>query len=284
MLLFGQDFNKNKRIYMQVKVTGLLDGKKGLITGVANNLSISWAIAQMAKEHGANLAFTYQGEVLEKRVIPLAEEIKCDFVVPCDVTDAESLDNLFKIIEQKWGKLDFLVHSIAFSDRNELQGRYIDTSLSNFLNTMNISCYSLIALAKRAEPLMQDGGSILTLTYYGSQKVVRNYNVMGPAKAALESSVKYLATDMGSNNIRVNAISAGPIKTLASSGINDFKTMLALHEAASPLRRNTSQRDVAGATLYLLSNLAEGVTGEIHYVDCGYNTTVGMGKGSSNCH
>ncbi|WP_375358387.1 enoyl-ACP reductase [Candidatus Tisiphia endosymbiont of Neophilaenus lineatus] len=269
---------------MQVKVTALLDGKKGLITGVANNLSISWAIAQIAKEHGANLALTYQGEVLEKRVIPLAEEIKCDFVVPCDVTDEESLDNLFKIIEQKWGKLDFLVHSIGFSDRNELKGRYIDTSLSNFLNTMNISCYSLIALAKRAEPLMKDGGSILTLTYYGSQKVVPNYNVMGPAKAALESSVKYLATDMGSNNIRVNAISAGPIKTLASSGINDFKTMLALHEAASPLRRNTSQRNVAGAALYLLSNLAEGVTGEIHYVDCGYNTTVGMGKGSSNCH
>jgi enoyl-[acyl-carrier protein] reductase I len=269
---------------MQVKVAALLDGKKGLITGVANNLSISWAIAQMVKEHGANLAFTYQGEVLEKRVIPLAEEIKCDFVVPCDVTDEESLDNLFKIIEQKWGKLDFLVHSIGFSNRNELKGRYIDTSLSNFLNSMNISCYSLIALAKRAEPLMKDGGSILTLTYYGSQKVVPNYNVMGPIKAALESSVKYLATDMGSNNIRVNGMSPGPMKTLASSAINDFKTMLALHEAVSPLRRNTSQRDVAGSALYLLSHLASGVTGEIHYVDCGFNTTVGMGKSSSNCH
>ncbi|KAJ6645087.1 Phenylalanine--tRNA ligase beta subunit [Pseudolycoriella hygida] len=235
------------------KFQGLLDGKKGLITGIANNLSISWAIAQMTKEHGADLAFTYQGEVLEKRVMPLAEQIGCNFVVPCDVTSEESLDNVFKTIEQKWGKLDFLVHSIAFSDRNELK----------------------VAMAKRAEPLMKDGGSILTLTYYGSQKVVRNYNVMGPAKAALESSVKYLATDMGSNNIRVNALSAGPMKTLASSGINDFKTMLASHEATSPLRRNISPGDVAGSALYLLSSLASGVTGEIHYVDCGFNTTVG---------
>ncbi|WP_341757084.1 MULTISPECIES: enoyl-ACP reductase [unclassified Candidatus Tisiphia] len=265
-----------------MQIVGLLDGKKGLITGVANNLSISWAIAQMVKEHGADLALTYQGEMLEKRVRPLAEEIGCNFVVPCDVTSEESLDNLFKIIEQKWGKLDFLVHSIAFSDRNELKGRYIDTTLPNFLNSMNISCYSLTAMAKRAEPLMKDGGSILTLTYYGSQKVVRNYNVMGPAKAALECSVKYLATDMGSNNIRVNAISAGPIKTLASSGISDFKTMLASHEATSPLRRNISSSDVAGAALYLLSNLSSGVTGEMHYVDGGFNTTVGMDVGASS--
>ncbi len=261
---------------MQVKVAGLLDGKKGLITGIANNLSISWAIAQIAKENGASLAFTYQGEVLEKRVIPLAEEIGCDFVVPCDVTNEQSLDNLFEQISQKWGKLDFLVHSIAFSDRNELKGRYIDTTLANFLNSMNISCYSLTALARRAEPLMKNGGSIITLTYYGSQKVIPNYNVMGVAKAALESSVRYLADDMGTNNIRVNAISAGPIKTLASSGISDFKSMLSMHEANAPLHRNTSQRDVAGSALYLLSDLAAGVTGEIHYVDCGYNITVGM--------
>ncbi len=280
MLLFEQGLITKYGEYMQI--VGLLDGKKGLITGVANNLSISWAIAQMVKEHGADLALTYQGEMLEKRVRPLAEEIGCNFVVPCDVTSEESLDNLFKIIEQKWGKLDFLVHSIAFSDRNELKGRYIDTTLPNFLNSMNISCYSLTAMAKRAEPLMKDGGSILTLTYYGSQKVVRNYNVMGPAKAALECSVKYLATDMGSNNIRVNAISAGPIKTLASSGISDFKTMLASHEATSPLRRNISSSDVAGAALYLLSNLSSGVTGEMHYVDGGFNTTVGMDVGASS--
>ena len=254
---------------MQAKVTGLLNGKKGLITGVANNLSISWAIAQMAKAHGADLAFTYQGEVLQKRVVPLATEIGCDFVVPCDVTDEKSLDDLFEKIEKTWGKLDFVVHAIAFADRNELKGRYIDTTLPNFLNSMNISCYSLTALAKR-------GGSIITLTYYGSQKVIPHYNVMGVAKAALESSVRYLAADMGQNNIRVNAISAGPIKTLASSGISDFKTMLSLHEATAPLRRNTSQHDVAGAALYLLSDLAAGVTGEIHYVDCGYNITAGM--------
>lgn len=260
---------------MQVKVAGLLDGKKGLITGVANNLSISWAIAQIAKEHGAELAFTYQGEVLKKRVLPLAEEIGCDFVIPCDVTDEASMDHVFKLIEEKWGKLDFLVHAIGFSDKEELRGRYLDTTLTNFLNTMNISCYSMTALSKRAEPLMRDAGSIITLTYYGAEKVVPNYNVMGVAKAALESSVKYLAADMGPNNIRVNAVSAGPIKTLASSAIGDFKSMLTLHEAVSPLRRNVSQQDVAKAALYLLSDLASGVTGEVHYVDCGYNVTTG---------
>ncbi len=260
---------------MQVKVEGLLNGKKGLITGVANNLSISWAIAQIAKEHGAELAFTYQGEALQKRVFPLAEEIGCDFVIPCDVTDEASMDNVFKLIEQRWGKLDFLVHAIGFSDREELRGRYLDTSLANFLNTMNISCYSLTALSKRAEPLMKDAGSIITLTYYGAEKVVPNYNVMGVAKAALESSVKYLAADMGQNNIRVNAVSAGPIKTLASSAIGDFKSMLNLHEATSPLRRNITQQDVAKSALYLLSDLASGVTGEVHYVDCGYNVTTG---------
>lgn len=256
---------------MNNKVSKLLAGKKGLITGVANNLSISWGIAQMAHEHGADLAFTYQGEALEKRVIPLASGIGCDFVVPCNVTDEQSMDKLFELIKQRWGKLDFLVHSIAFSDRNELKGRYIDTTLPNFLNSMNVSCYSLAALAKRAEPLMEDGGSIITLTYYGAQKVIPNYNVMGVAKSALECSVRYLAADMGPNKIRVNAISAGPIKTLASSGIDDFKSMLNINQSTAPLRRNITQQDVAGSALYLISDLSSGVTGEVHYVDGGYN-------------
>jgi enoyl-[acyl-carrier protein] reductase I len=251
--------------------TKLLAGKKGIITGVANKLSISWAIAQLAKEHGAEIALTYQGEVLEKRVMPLAEEIGCDFVEECDVTDEASMDRLFETVSRKWGKIDFIVHGIAFADKDELRGRYIDTSLPNFLNSMNISCYSLTALAKRAEPLMKDGGSILTLSYYGAEKVIPYYNVMGLAKSALETSVKYLAHDMGPNDIRVNAISAGPIKTLAASGIGDFKSMLRMHENTSPLKRNTTQQDVAGSAVYLLSNLANGVTGEIHYVDSGYN-------------
>ena len=251
--------------------TKLLAGKKGIITGVANKLSIAWAIAQLAKEHGAEIALTYQGEVLEKRVMPLAEEIGCDFVEECDVTDEGSMDRLFETVGKKWGKIDFIIHGIAFADKDELRGRYIDTSLPNFLNSMNISCYSLTALAKRAEPLMSDGGSILTLSYYGAEKVIPYYNVMGLAKSALETSVKYLAHDMGPNNIRVNAISAGPIKTLAASGIGDFKSMLRMHENTAPLKRNTTQQDVAGAAVYLLSNLANGVTGEIHYVDSGYN-------------
>jgi enoyl-[acyl-carrier protein] reductase I len=251
--------------------TKLLAGKKGIITGVANKLSISWAIAQLAKEHGAKIALTYQGEVLEKRVMPLAEEIGCDFVEECDVTDEASMDRLFEAVSKKWGKVDFIIHGIAFADKDELRGRYIDTSLPNFLNSMNISCYSLTALAKRAEPLMNDGGSILTLSYYGAEKVIPYYNVMGLAKSALETSVKYLAQDMGPNNIRVNAISAGPIKTLAASGIGDFKSMLRIHENTAPLKRNTTQQDVAGSAIYLLSNLANGVTGEIHYVDSGYN-------------
>lgn len=255
----------------------LLEGKKGIITGVANNLSISWAIAQMVKAHGADIAMTYQGDILKKRVIPLAQEIGCDFVVPCDVTDKESVSNLFDSVNKKWGKLDFIVHSIAFADKNELRGRYIDTSLDNFLNSMNISCYSLTELSRQAEPLMKDGGSILTLSYYGAEKVIPYYNVMGIAKSALETSVKYLAHDMGSGDIRVNAISAGPIKTLASSGIGDFKSMLSLHSETSPLKRNTTQEDVAGAALYLISDLSSGVTGEIHYVDSGYNI-MGMSK------
>lgn len=251
--------------------TKLLKGKNGIITGVANNLSISWAIAQIVKEHGANVALTYQGEALEKRVMPLAEELGCDFLQECDVTSGESMDKLFETAKAKWGQVDFIVHAIAFADRNELRGRYIDTSLQNFLNSMNISCYSLTALAKRAEPLMSEGGSIITLSYYGAEKVIPFYNVMGLAKSALETSVKYLAHDMGSNNIRVNAISAGPIKTLASSGIGDFRTMLKIHSDVAPLKRNTTQQDVAGAALYLISDLANGVTGETHYVDSGYN-------------
>lgn len=249
----------------------LLKGKRGLITGIANNSSIAWYIAQIAHAHGAELAFTYQGEILEKRIMPLAAEIGCDTVIKCDVTDEASVDSLFDQLEAKWGKLDFVVHAIAFADKNELRGRYIDTSLGNFLNSMNVSCYSLTALARKAERLMTDGGSILTLSYYGAEKVVPYYNVMGVAKAALECSVRYLANDMGPNKIRVNAISAGPIRTLAASGIGDFKTMLKLHENTAPLKRNTTQADVAGAALYLLSNLSDGVTGEIHYVDSGYN-------------
>ena len=249
----------------------LLKGKKGLITGIANHSSIAWSIAQIAKAHGAELAFTYQGDMLEKRIMPLAEEIGCDIVAKCDVTDESSIVSLFDILSKKWGKLDFVVHSIAFSDKNELKGRYIDTTLNNFLNSMHISCYSLTSLARHAEPLMTDGGSILTLTYYGSQKVVPYYNVMGVAKAALESSVRYLAHDMGRNNIRVNAISAGPIRTLAASAIGDFRSMLTTHQDTAALRRNTTQQDVASSALYLLSPMSSGVTGEVHYVDSGYS-------------
>jgi enoyl-[acyl-carrier protein] reductase I len=252
-------------------IAKLLQGKKGIVTGVANNLSISWAIAKLAKEHGAEIALTYQGEVLEKRVMPLSEELGCAFVQECDVTDDASMDKLFEVAKEKWGKIDFIVHAIAFADREELRGRYIDTTLPNFLNSMNISCYSLTALAKRAEPLMIDGGSIITLSYYGAEKVIPFYNVMGLAKSALETSVKYLANDMGPNNIRVNSISAGPIRTLAASGIGDFKAMLKAHANTSPLKRNTTQQDVAGSAVYLLSDLANGVTGENHHVDSGYN-------------
>ncbi|MGI4752650.1 MAG: enoyl-ACP reductase FabI [Janthinobacterium lividum] len=251
--------------------TGLLQGKRGIITGIANNMSISWAIAQLARKHGAELCFTYQSEILEKRVKPLAEEVGCNFVSELDVTNQESITNLFAEVKEKWGTFDFLLHGMAFSDRNELKGRYIDTSLGNFNNSLHISCYSLVELAREAEKLMNDGGSIVTLSYYGAEKVIPNYNVMGVAKAALEASVRYLANDMGENNIRVNAISAGPIKTLSGSVIGDFNSMLRSHAATAPLRRNTLQQDVAGAAVYLFSQLASGVTGEIHYVDCGYN-------------
>ena len=243
--------------------------------GVANDKSIAWAIARLCAEQGAEMAFTYQGDALKKRVIPLADSIGSDFVMPCDVSDPASMDAVFAEIKQRWGKLDFVLHAIGFSDKNELKGRYIETSEANFDMTMNISCYSFTAVAQRAEPLMTDGGSLLTLTYYGAERVMPHYNVMGVAKAALEASVRYLAMDLGPKNIRVNALSAGPMKTLAASGIGDFRYILKWNEYNSPLRRNVSQADVGGAGLYLLSGLSSGVTGETHHVDCGYHV-VGM--------
>lgn len=253
----------------------MLAGKRGLIMGVANDRSLSWGIAQVAAAHGAELAFTYQGEALQKRVTPLAESVNAALIAPCDVTDEASMDALFAEIEKKWGRLDFLVHGIAFSDKNELDGHYVDTTRANFLRTMDISCYSFTALAKRAMPLMKDGGSLLTLSYLGAERVMPHYNVMGVAKAALEASVRYLAVDLGPKNIRVNAISAGPIKTLAASGIGDFRCILRWNEINAPLGRNVSTLDVGHSALYLLSNLSAGVTGEVHHVDAGYHT-VGM--------
>lgn len=250
---------------------GLMAGKRGLIMGVANNRSIGWGIAKALHGAGAELAFTYQGEALQRRVEPLAAEVGSNMVVPCDVTDGAAMDAAFDVIRAKWGKLDFLVHAIGFSDKAELDGRYIDTTHGNFLRTMDISVYSFTAVAQRAEPLMTDGGSMLTLTYQGSEKVVPNYNVMGVAKAALEASVRYLAVDLGPKQIRVNAISAGAIKTLAASGISDFRKMLAYQEQTAPLKRNVTIDEVGNAALYLLSPLSTGTTGEIHYVDGGYN-------------
>lgn len=249
----------------------LMAGKRGLIMGIANNRSIAWGIARSAAAHGAELALTYQGEALKKRVQPLAQELGSDIVLPCDVTDAQSMDELFATLASRWGRLDFLVHAIAFSDKAELDGRYVDTSEANFSRTMLISCYSFTALAKRAEPLMSAGGSLLTLTYYGAEKVMPHYNVMGVAKAALEASVMYLAADLGKNGIRVNAISAGPIKTLAASGIADFRYILKWNEYNSALRRTVTIEDVGDSGLYLLSDLSRGVTGEILHVDCGYH-------------
>ncbi|HUD30580.1 MAG TPA: enoyl-ACP reductase FabI [Novosphingobium sp.] len=256
-------------------MTGLMHGKRGLIMGLANDKSLAWGIAKKLHEQGAELAFSYQGEALAKRVKPLAESLGSDFLIDCDVSNMEALDTAFAQIEQRWGKLDFVVHAIGFSDKNELRGKYVDTSLDNFLMTMNISAYSLVAVTKRALPMMSEGGSILTLTYYGAEKVVPHYNVMGVAKAALEASVKYLANDLGPQGIRVNGISAGPIKTLAASGIGDFRYILKWNELNSPLRRNVTIEDVGGAGLYLLSDLSSGVTGETHHVDCGYHV-VGM--------
>ena len=256
-------------------MTPLMQGKRGLIMGLANDKSLAWGIAQKLHEAGAELAFSFAGESLEKRVRPLAAELGSDFVFDCDVSDMAALDRAFALIEERWGRLDFLVHAIGFSDKNELRGKFVDTSLDNFLMTMNISVYSFVACTQRAARLMPDGGSILTLTYYGAEKVIPHYNVMGVAKAALETSTKYLAADLGRENIRVNAISAGPIKTLAASGIGDFRYIMKWNEYNSPLRRNVTIEDVGGAGLYLLSDLASGVTGEIHHVDAGYNV-VGM--------
>lgn len=254
---------------------GLMAGRRGLIMGLANDKSIAWGIARALAEQGAELAFSYQGEALKKRVEPLAAQLGSDIVLPCDVADMASVDALFADLQGRWGRLDFLVHAIGFSDKEELRGRYVDTSRDNFLMTMDISVYSFTAVAQRAAAMMPEGGALLTLTYYGAERVLPHYNVMGVAKAALEASVRYLAEDLGKDGIRVNAISAGPIKTLAASGIGDFRYILKWNELNSPLRRNVTTEDVGKSALYLLSDLGSGVTGETHHVDAGYHV-VGM--------
>jgi len=253
----------------------LMSGKRGLIMGVANDRSIAWGIASRLAEHGALLGFSYQGDALGKRVRPLAESVGADLVAECDVSAPASMDALFETVAKAWGKLDFLVHAIAYSDKEELKGKYLDTTPENFSRTLGISCYSFTAACQRAARLMPDGGSLLTLSYHGAERVMPHYNVMGVAKAALEASVRYLAADLGDRNIRVNAISAGPIKTLAASGIGDFRYILKWNQYNSPLRRNVGIEEVGGAAVYLLSDLGSAVTGEIHHVDCGYNI-VGM--------
>jgi enoyl-[acyl-carrier protein] reductase I len=255
--------------------SGLLAGKRGLIMGVANDRSIAWGIAKAAADAGAELAFTYQGEALQKRVLPLAQSVNAKLVLPCDVGDDASLDATFASVKESWGSLDFVVHAIAFSDKEELKGLYVDTTRKNFALTMDISCYSFTAVCDRARHLMPRGGSLLTLSYFGAERVMPHYNVMGVAKAALECSVRYLAADLGGDDIRVNAISAGPIKTLAASGIGDFRHILRWNELNAPMKRNVTIEDVGGAGLYLLSDLSRGVTGELHHVDSGYNV-VGM--------
>jgi enoyl-[acyl-carrier protein] reductase I len=250
-------------------------GKRGLVMGVANERSIAWGIAKTAAEHGAELAFTYQGEALLKRLEPLAQSVGSDTIMQCDVTEDRSIEEAFALIKKKWGKLDFLVHAIAYSDKEELKGEYVNTTRDNFLRTLDISCYSFTSVAKHAADLMENGGSLLTLSYYGSERVMPHYNVMGVAKAALEASVRYLAVDLGAQGIRVNGLSAGPMKTLAASGIGDFRYILKWNQYNSPLKRNVTLDDVGGAAMYLLSDLASGVSGEIHHVDCGYNI-VGM--------
>ena len=252
-----------------------MQGKRGLIMGLANDRSLAWGIAKSLAEHGAELAFSYQGETLEKRVRPLAEQLGSDLLIDCDVSSMEALDTAFAELRKRWDKLDFLVHAIGFSDKNELRGKFVETSRDNFLMTMNISVYSFVAVAQRARAMMERGGSMLTLTYYGAEKVIPHYNVMGVAKAALEASVRYMAMDLGPEGIRVNAVSAGPIKTLAASGIGDFRYIMKWNEYNSPMRRNVTIEDVGGASLYLLSDLASGVTGEVHHVDAGYHV-VGM--------
>ena len=258
-----------------LSMDGLMKGKRGLIMGVANDKSIAWAIAKAAHAAGAELAFTFQGEALERRVRPLADSVGSQLVEPCDVTDPASVDAVFAAVDKQWDGIDFLLHAIAFSDKDELRGRYVDTSAENFALSLNVSCYSFTAVAQRAEKRMKNGGSLLTLSYYGAERVMPHYNVMGVAKAALEASVRYMAMDLGKQNIRVNALSAGPMKTLAAAGIGDFRYILKWNELNSPLRRNVSQDDVGRAGLYLLSDLSSGVTGETHHVDCGYHV-VGM--------
>ena len=253
----------------------LMSKKKGLIMGVANERSIAWSIAKTAHEHGAELAFTYQGDALLKRVAPLADSIGSKILLPCDVNKDASIDDVFSELSKAWGTIDFVVHAIAYSDRDELKGKYVDTSKDNFSQTMLISCYSFTAVCNRAQKLMTNGGSLITLTYAGSERVMPHYNVMGVAKAGLEASVKYLAEDLGPKNIRVNALSPGPMKTLAASGVGDFRYILKWNQYNSPLRRNVTNEDVGGAGLYFLSDLSTGVTGEIHHIDCGYNI-VGM--------
>lgn len=252
-------------------MNGLMHGKRGLVMGVANDHSIAWGIATELAKHGAELAFTYQGEAFGKRVQPLAESVGSTTLIPCDVEDIASVDNVFSVLKEKWGTIDFVVHAIAFSDKNELKGKYADTSRENFIKTMVISAFSFVEITKRAAALMPNGGSVITLTYGGSTRVMPNYNVMGVAKAALESSVRYLATDYGPQGVRVNAISAGPMRTLAGAGIGDARAMFNYQNAHAPLRRTITLEEVGGAGLYLLSPLSGGVTGEIHYVDSGYN-------------
>ncbi len=252
-------------------VAGLMTGKRGLVMGVANDHSIAWGIAKTLRAHGAELAFTYQGEAFGRRVRPLADQVGARLLIPCDVEDIASVDQVFETLKTEWGGIDFLVHAIGFSDKNELKGRYADTTRANFVRTMVISCFSFTEIAKRAAPLMNGGGSIVTLTYGGSTRVMPNYNVMGVAKAALESSVRYLAADYGGDGIRVNAISAGPVRTLAGSGVADARLMFNYQKKNAPLRRTVSIEEVGGSALYLLSDLSAGVTGEVHFVDCGYN-------------
>lgn len=252
-----------------------MKNKKGLIMGVANEKSIAWGMAQALATHGAELAFTYQGDAFGKRVKPLAESVGSKFTLDCDVSKEEDLDRVFVQIEKEWGRLDFLIHAIAYSDKEELKGRYVDTSLKNFLNSLHISCYSFTSVMRRAHPLMKDGGAALTLSYYGAEKAMPNYNVMGVAKAALEASVRYLAADLGPDGVRVNAISAGPMRTLAGAVIGSARTTFKYNVVTSPLRRSVELSELGGTALYLLSDLSSAVTGEVHYVDCGFNA-VGM--------
>lgn len=254
---------------------GIMNGKRGIVMGVANDRSIAWGIAEAVAKQGAEIAFTYQGDALEKRVRPLAEKVGSTIIIPCDVSSDEAIEETFKLLKEKWDTIDFIVHAIAYSDKEELKGEYVDTTRENFYKTMDISVYSFTAIAQRAARMMPNGGSMITLTYYGAEKVMPHYNIMGVAKAALESSVRYLAADLGSDKIRVNSLSAGPIKTLAASGIGDFRYILKWNQYNSPLRRNVTLNDVGGCGVYLLSDLSAGVTGETHHVDCGYHV-VGM--------